>query len=174
MFNCWSMHLNYRFKLGVSHDHGVLICFASLVAVQAKNNVRSSPAGSALTIVSDWSHKAHTTNCHLDAKGEKNGVQWWTKVSFGRTMMRALELLWLVKRHISGQNDIEQWRNQGCSYSPYWVTLVWVALISQSVGRSKLKILINKNLLKVRKQGWSPDWITDWIPTRINSTSNSV
>jgi len=30
------------------------------------------------------------------------------KVSFGRTMMQALELLRLAKRHISGQSNIEQ------------------------------------------------------------------
>ena len=31
-----------------------------------------------------------------------------TKVSFGGTMMQALELLWLVKKHISGRSDVEQ------------------------------------------------------------------
>ena len=29
------------------------------------------------------------------------------KVSFSRTMMQALEPLWLAKRHVSGHNDIE-------------------------------------------------------------------
>jgi len=33
---------------------------------------------------------------------------WRAKVSFGRTMMRALELQRLAKRHISGQSDTEQ------------------------------------------------------------------
>ena len=32
------------------------------------------------------------------------------KVSFGKTMMRVLELLQLAKRHISGWSNIEQWR----------------------------------------------------------------
>jgi len=63
---------------------------------------------SALTIVSHQSHKVHTANRHLCAKGERNGVQRRTMVSFGRTMMQAVELLGLVKRHISGQSDIEQ------------------------------------------------------------------
>ena len=34
---------------------------------------------------------------HLCGKGERNGVQRRTKVSFGRTMMQALELLQLAK-----------------------------------------------------------------------------
>ena len=33
---------------------------------------------------------------------------------FGKTMMQALELLWLAKRHVSRQSEVEQ---QGCSYS---------------------------------------------------------
>ena len=38
---------------------------------------------------------------HLRSSGERNGAQRRTKVSFGRTMMQALELLRLVKRHVS-------------------------------------------------------------------------
>jgi len=49
-----------------------------------------------------------TTNRHLHGSGERNGEQRRTKVRFGRTMMSALELQRLVKRHISGQSDIEQ------------------------------------------------------------------
>ena len=30
------------------------------------------------------------------------------KVSFGRAIMQALELLRMAKRHVSGQNDVEQ------------------------------------------------------------------
>jgi len=47
------------------------------------------------------------------------------RVSFGRTMMQALELLQLAKRHISRQSNIDRWRNQACSYSHYQVMLVW-------------------------------------------------
>jgi len=42
-----------------------------------------------------------TANSHLRGSGERNGAQRKTKVSFGRTMMQALELLQLVKRHVS-------------------------------------------------------------------------
>jgi len=43
--------------------------------------------------------KARTANHFLRGKGERNGVQRRIKVSFGRTMMQALELLQLAKRH---------------------------------------------------------------------------
>ena len=36
------------------------------------------------------------------------GAQRRANVSFGRTMMQALELLQLAKRHVSGQSDVEQ------------------------------------------------------------------
>jgi len=76
--------------------------YASIIgwSVQAKNNVRGAPVGSALTLVSHRSHKARTINCrHLHTKGER---QRRTKLSFGRAMMQALELLRLAKRHIWG------------------------------------------------------------------------
>ena len=85
MFDRWSACLIYQFRVGVS---GVLLCFISLLVIrtcwtafQAKNNVRSTPAGFALTLVWHQSHKAHTTNRHLRTKGERNGVQRRTKVS---------------------------------------------------------------------------------------------
>ena len=100
-----------------------------------KKNVGSIPAGSALTVVPHWSQKARTANCHLRAKGERNGLQRRTKVIFGKTMMQTMELLRLVKRHISGWSDVEQWRNWASSYSHYRVTLVWRQSVSQSVSR---------------------------------------
>jgi len=49
-----------------------------------------------------------TANHHLRGKRERNGIQKRKKVSFGRTMVQALELLRLAKRHISGRSDVEQ------------------------------------------------------------------
>jgi len=60
---------------------------------------------SAITAVTNSSMKPQsgvTTNRHLHSNGERNGEQRRTKISFGRTMIRALELQWLAKRHISG------------------------------------------------------------------------
>ena len=66
--------------MGVSLDHGVLLCFISLLAnmlatFRANNNVRSALASSSFTLVSNQSHNARTANGHLRAKGERNGVQ---------------------------------------------------------------------------------------------------
>ena len=47
-------------------------------------------------------------NRHLRSSGERNGEQRRTKVSFGRTMIQALELQRLAKRHILGRSDVEQ------------------------------------------------------------------
>ena len=117
-------------KMGVSLDPDVSLRFVSrLTTFQAQNNVRSTPASSALTLVLHRSHNMHITNRHLRGSGERNGAQRRTKVSF---MMQVLELLWLAKRHISRWSNAKQWRNQACSFSHYQVT----ALIRQSVSRS--------------------------------------
>ena len=159
-------------KVGVSLDHGVSLRFVSLLALwtcwetfQTKSSARNAPASSALTLVSHWSHSAHTTNRHLHCRGERNGAQRRTKVSCGRTMMQPLELLRLVKRHISRWSDIEQWRNLACSYSHYWVTFVWrhqlvsqsLQSVSQSIENSVKKIFINSYQLHGRDYGWSED-----------------
>ena len=44
-------------------------------------------------------------NLHLRGSEERNGEQRRKKISFGRTMMQALQL---AKRHISGRSDVEQ------------------------------------------------------------------
>jgi len=66
----------------------------------------STLPSSAFTQVSHWSHNTHTANRHL-AVVEKGTAQRRTKVSFDRTMMQALELLWLVKKYILGGSDID-------------------------------------------------------------------
>jgi len=123
------VHTIYCLKSGYATWSRVSLRFISLPALrtlwvtfQAKNNVKNAPASTELTQVSHFSHNASTANHHLSASGERNGAQKWTKVSFGRTMMQALALLQLVKRHIFEWNNIEQWRNQACSYSHYWDT----------------------------------------------------
>ena len=86
-----------------------MFCFQLLQklweAVQAEN---SAPASTALTQVLHQSHNTHTTNHHQCGKGVTNGAQRRTKVSFGRTMIQALELQRLAKRHISGRSNVEQ------------------------------------------------------------------
>jgi len=63
-------------KVGVSLDHGVSLCFVSLLALhmrwaifQAKNTIKNSPASSALTLVSHRNQYVCTTNRHLRGCG---------------------------------------------------------------------------------------------------------
>ena len=81
--------------MGVFLDHGVSLYFSLLLALEtcwatfkANNSVRSAPA---FTLVL---HQAimciPQIVMHLCSKGERNGAQRETKVSFGRTMMQAL------------------------------------------------------------------------------------
>jgi len=66
-------------KVCVLLDHGALLCFVSLLTLeakfQAKNNVRSAPASTALSQVLQRSHNACTTNRHLCGSGERNVEQ---------------------------------------------------------------------------------------------------
>jgi len=106
---------------------------------------------SAITAVTKSSMKPQsgaTTNRHLS---ERNGEHRRTKVSFGRTIIRELELQQLTKRYISGRSDVEQWINQAHSFSGYRVTLVWRhQIVSQSDSQavSQQKNLFNKKFLK--------------------------
>ena len=71
---------------------------------QAKNDVRSAPASNA---VPKFRTEAITCIPQIvtfkgTCRGERNGAQRRTKMSFGRTMMQALQQLQLVKRHVTG------------------------------------------------------------------------
>ena len=92
---------------------------------QTKDSVRHTSAITAVTQFSMKPWRGITLNCHLRSRGKRNGAHWSTKASFGRTMMQALELLRLAKRHFLGQSDEDQWRNQACSLSHFWVPRVW-------------------------------------------------
>ena len=90
------------------------------------------------------------TRCYRQRRTWKVSLQvlaaiWKYGSLFGRTMMQALELLQLVKRHISGQSDVEQWRN---SLSGYQVTLVWRhQIVSQSIEKSVKKEIFKQNFI---------------------------
>ena len=93
--------------------------------LQAKNSMRNTSAIIAVTKSSIKPWRGATTNCHLPNSGERNTEQRRTKVGLGRAMMQALELQRLAKRNASGRSDVEQQRNQACSYSHYQIMLVW-------------------------------------------------
>ena len=67
-----NVHASFiNLKVGVSLDYYALLtssCSNILCNVPSKNNIRSDPASSALTLVSHQSHNAHTTNRHLCPK----------------------------------------------------------------------------------------------------------
>ena len=68
----------------------------------------NTSAISAVTKVSMKPQSGATANRHLRGSQERNGEQRRTKVSFDRTIMQALKLHRLAKRHISEQSDVEQ------------------------------------------------------------------
>jgi len=110
--NRQSTHPNYWYKSGCVALTWCIItfhfAFSSLnvwLIFQAKNNVRSTPACTALIQVLHWSHNARTLTHHLHGSGERNGVQRRIKVSFGRTMVQMLKLLRLAKRSVTGRSD---------------------------------------------------------------------
>jgi len=63
--------------------------------------VRKTSANTAVTMLS----MKRYTKSSLTQYWRK---EWRAKVSVGRTMMQALELLQLARKHISGRSDVEQ------------------------------------------------------------------
>ena len=96
----------------------LLVLWTLSVTVQAKNSVTNTPVSVAKSCTEAMMHTLQIITYEVV---EKNGAQRRTKVSFVRTMMQALELVQLVKRHILGQNR----RNQSFSCSHNCITLVW-------------------------------------------------
>ena len=86
--------------------------------------VRSIPASTALAQASHQSNNVHTTNRRLRNSGEENGAQRRTNISFGKTMMKASELLRLAKKHILGQSNIKQCKNKAHTLSGHQFALV--------------------------------------------------
>ena len=121
-------------------EQAIMLCFQWCLTFykmfQAKDSVRNTSAITAVTNSSMKSWCSTTANRHLRSSGQRSAEQRRTKVSFSRTMMQALELLQLAKRHILGQSDEDQWKDQAYSLSHFWVMLVWRHYISQLVENS--------------------------------------
>ena len=98
---------------------GFNLLLALWATFQLKNNIRSAPASTALTLASHQSHNTHTTNRHLYGSGEKNGEQRRTKVN-----NRDASTGGALKMHILERSDVEQCKNQAHSFSSYRFTLV--------------------------------------------------
>ena len=82
MHDCQSAHPSYWYKSGCVALTQCIItlrfAFSSSnvwLSFQTKNNVKSAPACTALTLVSHQSHNTRIANRHLHGKGERNRVQ---------------------------------------------------------------------------------------------------
>ena len=91
------------------------------ITSQAKNSARKAYVSSALTKSCTLAITRILTNA------DWKGTQRRTKVSFGRTMMQVLDVLWFAKSHILGQLDIAMNGEEikpVYSYSHYRITVV--------------------------------------------------
>ena len=81
----WVCHLITLYRY-VSFRFQLFKHFGSIPSNNKKTNVRSTPASTALTLVSHQSHNVCNANRHPCGSGERSGAQRRTKVSVGRTM----------------------------------------------------------------------------------------
>ena len=79
----------------------------ALFSILQKDSVLNTSAITAVTKVSMKPRSGATANRHLRGSQERNGEQRRTKISFGRTMMRALKLQRLAKRDEATLNSEE-------------------------------------------------------------------
>ena len=118
--------------------------------LQAKDNVRNTSVTTAVTKPSMKPRCGAATYAVVE-----KGMEY--KCKFGRTMIQALDLLYLAKRHISGRSDKDQWKNQACSLSHFWVMFVWrhqsdTESVSQSVSQQGIHRIFRKGF--PLRYGW--------------------
>ena len=92
-------------SITVYHYASFLVTSNTLSNLPCKNSIRRAPASSALT-----KSQTKAITCipqYMQHSGEMNGVQKRTKVSFGRIMMQALELLLLAKKAGLGTKQVK-------------------------------------------------------------------
>ena len=121
-------YINYRLKSEVSITLHCRLCSTRYTAVRIKNCSKSTSAIKIATM-------KNTDNLHYEGKPSRttakstlfavNKYEWDTKEDTGKSMKNALYILQHAKRHLSGQSNVEQWKNEAHSRSCYWVTLVW-------------------------------------------------
>ena len=126
MFYCWSAHPSHgcvAWSWCITSDYASVLAILNTLGNTPRKRIAEEMPMLALHLPK--SNNALTANYHLCSSGERNTAQRRTMINIGRTMMQALELLQLAKRHILEWICIELWRNQACSYSHYQVRLVW-------------------------------------------------
>ena len=102
---------NYHLKTEVSIMLCCRLCSTCYTAVRIKNCSKSTSAIKIATMknTDDFRYKVKpscaTAKLTLFAVSKD---EWDTKEDTGRSMKNALYVLWYAKRHLSGQNNIEQ------------------------------------------------------------------
>ena len=122
---------------------GVSGCITTFCFVSSFSNmlstIPSTPASSALTLVSHQSHNACTTNGHLCDNGERNGTQRRTKVNFGRTIMQELHGAAVVgKTHIYSEATLNTEEIKPVALA---IIVLCLSEVSQSVSQCKIRFL---------------------------------
>ena len=90
-----------------------------------------------------------TINRHLRGKGERNGIQRRTKLSFGRTMMQAMELLQLAKG-----TSLDEATLNSEEIKPVAIAIIELRLserISQSISQSVSQSVENSTKYRIFK-----------------------
>ena len=119
--------INYRLKSEVSIMLHCQLCSTRYTALRIKNCLKSTSAIKVATMknTDDFCYEGKssfataTSTLFTVSKDE-----WDTKEDTGKSMKNALYVLQYAKRHLSGQSDVEQQKNQAHSLSRYQVTLV--------------------------------------------------
>jgi len=152
---------SFKKFLADPYHEPLLQYYELLVTIQTKNSARShAPANTALTQILHWSHNARSVNCHLCCRGERNGTQRRAKVSFGKIMMQALELLWLSKVDLHRFCQQNFWENNGLKAECKILVKFWKngfqKFVSRSIFIAKMEIL-QKNREKQLEQSCKKD-----------------
>ena len=130
---------NHILKSEVSIVLRCRLCSTRYTAVRIKNYLKSTSAIKIATMKNTDDFRFEGKSSCACAKSTPFPVskdEWDTKEDTGKSMKNALYVLQYAKRHLSGQSDVEQWKNQTCSLNHYRVTLVWRhQSVSYSVSR---------------------------------------
>ena len=115
---------NYHLRSEVSITLCCQLCSTCYTTLQIKNCSKSASAIKVATM-NDF-HYEGKPSCAtaMLTPFAVSKDEWDTKEDTGKFMKNALYVLRYAKRHLSGQSNVKQWKNQACSFSCYRVTLV--------------------------------------------------
>ena len=121
-------YVNCRLKSEVSIMLSCQLCSTRYTAVRIKNCSKSTSAIKVATMkirmisVTNGSH--HVLSIPPNRHFAVSKDEWDTEEDTGKSMKNTLHMPRYAKRHLSGQSDVKQLKNQVRSLSCYRVTLV--------------------------------------------------